>query len=235
MNSRRAFIVTLAGVLAAPLAAEAQKVPPKTAQIGYLSPHSGPSIQDEAFRQGLRELGYLEGQNIFVQYRWPRARPDCQRYTAGGSIMSQQREDDRNLPKPATSAYDIRTSQAGDPEEVVTAAVSAITEAIELQLAALFDDIDTMLRVSEPFVEQEILRTHIMAKATPPAGTKYGMAVVPGSAVLAPHRWYVVPLPSPPAYVLVVPVQPEIYAEFRKGWAEGLTRYMETKGGTLPA
>ena len=71
MLSRRRFLGTLsASLLAAPLAAEAQQQPTKTARIGYLSPRSGPSIQDEAFRQGLRELGYIEGTNISLEYRW---------------------------------------------------------------------------------------------------------------------------------------------------------------------
>ena len=57
-------------LLAAPLAAEAQQPPGKTARIGYLTFRSGPSHLDEAFRQGLRELGYVEGQNIAIEYRW---------------------------------------------------------------------------------------------------------------------------------------------------------------------
>src|SRR5436190_8365801 len=50
--------------------AEAQH-PKKIPRIGYLSPNS-PSTNParlEAFRQGLRELGYVEGKNIFVEYR----------------------------------------------------------------------------------------------------------------------------------------------------------------------
>jgi ABC-type uncharacterized transport system substrate-binding protein len=68
---RRAFVSTITlGLLAAPLAAQAQQTPGKTARIGYLSLRSGPSYLDEAFRQGLRELGYVEGQNLSVEYRW---------------------------------------------------------------------------------------------------------------------------------------------------------------------
>ena len=62
--------------VAAPLAAQAQPTPGKTARIGYLSFRSGPSYLDEAFRQGLRELGYFEGQNISVEYRWADFKPD---------------------------------------------------------------------------------------------------------------------------------------------------------------
>jgi putative ABC transport system substrate-binding protein len=64
------------GLLAAPLAAQAQPTPGKTARIGYLSSRSGPSYLEEAFRQGLRELGYFEGQNIAIEYRWAEFKPD---------------------------------------------------------------------------------------------------------------------------------------------------------------
>ena len=59
-----------------PFAAEAQRPPAKTPRIGYLSWRPGPSFLDEAFRQGLRDLGYIEGQNIFVEYRWADWKPD---------------------------------------------------------------------------------------------------------------------------------------------------------------
>jgi len=52
----------------APLA-EAQQ-PKKVPRIGYVINRSGPMQFDEAFRRGLRELGYVEGQNITVDYRW---------------------------------------------------------------------------------------------------------------------------------------------------------------------
>jgi putative ABC transport system substrate-binding protein len=55
------------GLLAAPLAASAQQPPGKTARIGFLG--DVPPFLDEAFRQGLRELGYVEGQNIAIEYR----------------------------------------------------------------------------------------------------------------------------------------------------------------------
>ena len=48
--------------------AEAQQ-PKKIPRLGFLSPTSDDS-RVEAFRQGLRELGYVEGQNIAIEYRW---------------------------------------------------------------------------------------------------------------------------------------------------------------------
>jgi putative ABC transport system substrate-binding protein len=74
---RRAFLGTLAGgLLAAPLAAEAQQAA-KIARIGYLvtnlaaSPH-----MREAFLQGLRDLGYVEGRNVVIEYRDAEGKPE---------------------------------------------------------------------------------------------------------------------------------------------------------------
>src|SRR5712691_1717955 len=64
------LIVTLAfTILVAPLAAKAQP-PGKVCRIGYISPGAGPGVLTETFRQGLRDLGYVEGQNLLIEYRW---------------------------------------------------------------------------------------------------------------------------------------------------------------------
>ena len=65
MDRRRFLLTSLAGALAAPLAAEAQQAG-KVYRIGFLSGSSRAASKPavEEFRQGLRELGYVEGQNI---------------------------------------------------------------------------------------------------------------------------------------------------------------------------
>ncbi len=62
-------VIFALGLLAAPLPAEAQKAG-KVYRIGYLSHRAGPSAADEAFRQVLRDLGWVEGKNIAIEYRW---------------------------------------------------------------------------------------------------------------------------------------------------------------------
>ncbi|MGB9326033.1 MAG: ABC transporter substrate-binding protein, partial [Pseudolabrys sp.] len=66
---RRAFITLLGGsAVAWPLIARAQQAA-KLRRIGILSPELPPPGFLEAFRQGLRELGYVEGQNIAFEIR----------------------------------------------------------------------------------------------------------------------------------------------------------------------
>jgi putative ABC transport system substrate-binding protein len=63
-------VVTLA-LLTAPALAEAQQ-PAKVVRVGFLGPSTAAASSHlvEAFRQGLRDLGYVEGQNIAIEYRW---------------------------------------------------------------------------------------------------------------------------------------------------------------------
>jgi putative tryptophan/tyrosine transport system substrate-binding protein len=76
VDRRRFLLTSLAGAVAAPLAAEAQQAA-KVARIGYLSTNlaANPHIQ-EAFRQGLRDLGYVEGRNVVIEYRDAEGKPE---------------------------------------------------------------------------------------------------------------------------------------------------------------
>jgi len=73
--NRRVFITGLGAVLAAPLGAAAQR-PANVSRIGYFdgaSPNTNPGLL-EAFRDGLRELGYIEGKHLVIEYRWAEGR-----------------------------------------------------------------------------------------------------------------------------------------------------------------
>jgi len=72
--SRRSFIGTVAfGIFFLPLTAAAQPASKRVVRIGYLGVTPRPT--DESFRQGLRELGYVEGQNIAIEYRGAEVAP----------------------------------------------------------------------------------------------------------------------------------------------------------------
>jgi putative ABC transport system substrate-binding protein len=72
------FALSFLGALLFALSVSAQAQQPKIARIGFLSATPASAIPDrtEAFRQGLRELGYLEGKNIYIEYRWAEGKID---------------------------------------------------------------------------------------------------------------------------------------------------------------
>jgi putative tryptophan/tyrosine transport system substrate-binding protein len=77
---RRTFISRVAGgLLAAPRAARAQQAG-RTPRLGYLTERSGPTEFEESFLKGLSELGYIDGKNVIMEYRW--AAGDAERLPA---------------------------------------------------------------------------------------------------------------------------------------------------------
>ena len=122
---RRAFIGALAGgLLAAPLAAEAQPAG-KVPRVGFLAASSASDAANarwiEAFRQGLRDLGYVEGRNIVIEYRY--AGEKYERLSALAAELVRLKVDvivSHGTPGPlaakhATSVIPIVMTSAGDP------------------------------------------------------------------------------------------------------------------------
>jgi putative tryptophan/tyrosine transport system substrate-binding protein len=79
-TNRREFIAALGGAAAWPLAAHAQRTA-EVRTIGFLLPGGSRTTvmrtQLEAFRQGLKENGWIEGQNISVEYRFAEGKGDA--------------------------------------------------------------------------------------------------------------------------------------------------------------
>ncbi len=72
ITRRRILIVFGLGVVASPLASFAQQQPAKVPRIGFLG-NSTAALEVNLvgpFREGLRDLGYVEGRNIVIEYRW---------------------------------------------------------------------------------------------------------------------------------------------------------------------
>ncbi len=73
---RRTFVVSAIAILAAPLVGEAQQAA-KIPRIGFLALNlAAGSHVPEAFRQGLRDLGYVEGRNVVIEHRDAEGKPE---------------------------------------------------------------------------------------------------------------------------------------------------------------
>jgi putative tryptophan/tyrosine transport system substrate-binding protein len=86
---RREFIVTLGGAAVWPFAARAQQGKP-IHRIGVLlfgTPDTDPDLV--AFVRGLRDLGYIEGQNIAIEYRYAEGKPERLRSLAGELVAAR--------------------------------------------------------------------------------------------------------------------------------------------------
>jgi putative ABC transport system substrate-binding protein len=87
---RREFIALLGGAAVAwPLAARAQQ--PAMPVIGFLRPSPPESVTHllAAFHAGLKEIGFVEGQNVAIEYRWPELQDDRLREAAAELVRRQ--------------------------------------------------------------------------------------------------------------------------------------------------
>jgi putative ABC transport system substrate-binding protein len=116
--TRRAFCSMLLA-LSVPAAAQQTKKIPRIGLLSGRSPSPMPPMID-AFRQGLRGLGYIEGQNILIEYRWAEGKDDryaplaAELANLGVDVIVVQGTQAATAAKQATSTIPIIVGGAGD-------------------------------------------------------------------------------------------------------------------------
>src|SRR6266540_853237 len=169
-RDRREFITVLGGAAAWPLAARAQQ--PAIPVIGFL--YTGPASGEAApfvaaFHQGLREVGFVEGQNVAVEYRWPGGQHEQLRAFVAELVHRQIAVIVGNTPpamaaKSATSTIPIVFVTGSDPVRLGLVAsfnrpdgnatgVSFLTIALEAKRLGLLHELLPQATVIAAFVD----------------------------------------------------------------------------------
>ena len=121
---RKITVLTLSALLLALCFSVEAQQPGKVPRVGYISLRSGIEPREQAFQKGLRELGYIEGQNIIIEWRFAKGKEDLlpklatelvklkvDGIIAAGTLAIQ-------AAKQATNTIPIIIGQVGDPVQL---------------------------------------------------------------------------------------------------------------------
>ena len=175
---RRQFITLLGGATAWPLASRAQHTAMPV--IGFLRPSAPESVVHllPAFRAGLKEIGFLEGQNVAIEYRWPERQDDRLREIAAELVRRQVAV----IVTPGSTAAAL----AAKAETTTIPIVFSIgTDPVKAGLIASLNrpggNVTGIYQLSSNLVGQRLGLLHEMA----PAATTIAVLVNPANAVAA--------------------------------------------------
>jgi len=167
MMNRRAFIARIgAGLVIVPYILGAGPV--KVARIGWLHPRSAASAQNlvDAFRQGLRENGWIEGQNIVIEYRF-----------AGGNY--------RRLPELAIELVKLEVDVIVTGGTPATRAAKDATAAIPIVMGTATNPVGSGFVASLTRPGANITGLSTTAEDVSPKSLEFLVATVPGADRIA--------------------------------------------------
>jgi putative ABC transport system substrate-binding protein len=145
--------------------AQAQSAATKIPRIGYLGTNIGPASLPpiEAFREALHQLGYIEGQNIMVEYRWAGGQADQLAATKAAELVRL----DLNLIVAASTSYIPSLRQAGST--VPTVFCASADPVAEGYVASLARPGGNMTGIAGLGPELGVKELEILAEAVPSA------------------------------------------------------------------
>jgi len=187
--------ILVLSLLAAPLAASAQQ-PAKIPRVGLLRPGVPPDPYVDVFRQGLRDLGYVEGQTIAIEYRWAEGRSARFPLLAAElvhlkvDVIVTQGELATRAVKEATNTIPIVMGSSGDPLGAglvaslvrpggnVTGLSSVAPDMTGKRLQLLKEAVPKVSRVAIPYNPTNVADVLVVKEAQAAAGT-LGLTVQP--------------------------------------------------------